>query len=225
MSDVKEPSRVRDMSLSDLDGIAELHANCFNSEISLFSALSPDVLKCYYALYVEEPESHAAVLEDPVSGRIVGFAFGTTRTGIKRRFLKRYYVKFFWSVFKGLFTSRAVRKSLWSRLWGKSGLSLGGYDSNLAEAGVPAPDGLEDVCMGIGVHSDYRGGGNAAKLLDYYVNRVFEKGAVRVRGGVLISNIASMTFFKRRGWNFKEISDTQVSVWINRPKEDSKTLK
>jgi GNAT superfamily N-acetyltransferase len=175
-------------------------------------------------MYVEEPESHAAVLEDPVSGRIVGLAFGTTRAGIKRRFLKRYYFKFFWSVIKGLFTSRAVWKSLWSRLWGKSGLSLGGYGSKLAKAGVPAPEGLEDVCMGIGVHSDYRGKGAAAKLLDYYVNRVFVKGAVRVRGGVLTSNIASMTFFKRRGWNFKEISDTQVSVWYNNTKKSYSSL-
>ena len=220
MADGKEPLRVRDMKMSDLGGIAELHRSCFTSEISLFSALSPDVLKCYYAMYVEEPESHAAVLEEPVSGRIVGFVFGTTRAGIKRRFLKRYYLKFFWSVIKGLFTSRAIWKSLWSRLWGKSGLSLGGYDSLLADAGVPAPEGLEDVCMGIGVHSDYRGGGNAGKLLDYYVNRVFEKGAVRVRGGVLTSNIASMTFFKRRGWEFRRISDTQVSVWFDKPKKD-----
>ena len=179
MTDVKEPLCVRDMKLSDLDGIVELHRNCFTSEISFFSALSPDFLKCYYAMYVEEPESYAAVLEEPVSGRIAGFVFGTTKAGIRKRFLKRYYLKFFWGVIKGLFTSLAVWKALLARLWGKSSLILGGYDSKLADAGVPAPEGLEDVCMGIGVHSDYRGGGNAAKLIDYYVKRVFERGAVR----------------------------------------------
>ncbi len=225
MAEEKEQLHVRDMKLSDLDGVVEVHRNCFTSETSLFSALSPDVLKCYYAMYAEEPESYAAVLEEPASGRIAGFAFGTTKAGIKRRFLKRYYLKFTFSVLKGLFTNAAVWKSLFARLWGQRGLNLGGYDSVLADAGVPAPGGIEDVCLGIGVHSDFRGGGNAAKLIDYYVKRVFEKGAVRVRGGVLKSNIASMTFFQRRGWNFREISDEQVSVWIDRPKEQSAAQK
>jgi ribosomal protein S18 acetylase RimI-like enzyme len=74
--------------------------------------------------------------------------------------------------------------------------------------------------MGIGVHSDFRGGGNAARLVDYYARRVFEKGAVRTRGAVLASNTASMNFFKRRGWEFRRISDTQVSIWLDRPKKD-----
>jgi GNAT superfamily N-acetyltransferase len=74
--------------------------------------------------------------------------------------------------------------------------------------------------MGIGVHSDFRGGGNAGRLIDYYVTRVFEKGAVRTRGAILVNNTASMTFFKRHGWEFRRISDTQVSVWLDRPKKD-----
>jgi GNAT superfamily N-acetyltransferase len=219
MADERESLRVRDMTLSDLDGIAELHKHCFTTDISIFSALSPDVLKRYYAMFVEEPESYAAVLEEPASGRIVGFAFGTCRPGIRKRFLQRYYFRFFWSVIKGLFTNKAVWKSLWSRLRGQSGLHLGEFDSALASAGVPPPQGQEDLCMGIGVHSDFRGGGNAARLIDYYAARVFEKGAVRTRGAVLTDNIASMNFFKRRGWEFRRISDTQVSVWFDRPKK------
>jgi GNAT superfamily N-acetyltransferase len=220
MADSREPLRVRDMALSDLDGIAELHKHCFTSEISIFSALNPGVLKCYYAMFVEEPESYAAVLEEPASGRIVGFAFGTTRPGIRKRFLQRYYFSFLWSIIFGLFTNKAVWKSLRARLRGKTGLHLGEYDSALANAGVPPPQGQEDLCMGIGVHSDYRGGGNPARLIDYYVTRVFEKGAVRTRGAVLTSNIASMIFFKCRGWEFRRISDAQVSIWLDRPKKD-----
>jgi GNAT superfamily N-acetyltransferase len=220
MADSREPLRVRDMTLSDLDGVAELHKHCFTSEISIFSALSPDVMKRYYAMFVEEPESYAAVLEEPASGRTVGLAFGTTRPGIQKRFLQRYYFRFLWGIIFGLFTNKAVWKSLWSRLRGKTGLHLGEYDSALANAGVPPPQGPGDLCMGLGVHSDYRGGGNAARLIDYYVTRVFEKGAVRTRGAVLTGNIASMTFFKRRGWEFKPVSDSQVSIWIDRPKKD-----
>jgi GNAT superfamily N-acetyltransferase len=225
MADSREPLRVRDMTLSDLDGIAELHKHCFTSEVSIFSALSPDVLKLYYGMFVEEPESFAALLEEPISGRIVGFIFGTGTPGIQKRFLQRYYFRFLWGIIFGLFTNKAVWKSLRTRLRGKTGLHLGEYDPALANAGVPPPDGQEDLCMGIGVHSDYRGGGNAARLIDYYVTRVFEKGAVRTRGAVLTSNIASMASFKHRGWEFRRISDTQVSIWIDRPKEGRKILK
>jgi ribosomal protein S18 acetylase RimI-like enzyme len=220
MADSREPLRVRDMTLSDLDGVAELHKHCFTSEISIFSALSPDVMKRYYAMFVEEPESYAAVLEEPASGRIVGFTFGTRRPGIQKRFLHRYYIRFLWSVIKGVFTGKAVWNSLLSRFRVKNRSRLGEYDSLLAKAGVPPPKGPEDLCMGIGVHRDFRSGGNAARLIDYYVTRMFEKGVVRVRGDTRINNIASMTFFKRRGWEFRQISDTQVSIWIDRPKKD-----
>ena len=210
---------VRDMRLGDLNDVASVHKNCFPSEISIFSALSPDVLKRYYAMFVEESESYAAVLEEPVSGRVVGFVFGTRRPGIQKRFLHRYYFRFLWSVIFGLFTSRAVWNSFRARLRGKTGLHLGEYDSALANAGVPPPEGTENLCMGIGVHRDYRGGGNAARLLNYYVSSVFEKGVVRIRGAVLTTNVASMILFKSCGWEFRQVSDTQMSVWINRPKK------
>jgi GNAT superfamily N-acetyltransferase len=207
------------MTLDDLGGVVEVHKHCFSSDTSIFSALSPDVLKLYYGMFVEEPESFAAVLEEPVSGRIVGFTFGTTRPGIQKRFLRRHCFRFLWNVIKGLFTNKAVWNSLRSRARVRNRSRLGEYDSLLAKAGIPPPEGLEDLCMGIGVHSDYRGGGNAARLIDYYVKKAFEKGAVRVRGDVFLSNTASVTFFKHRGWEFRRITDTQAGIWIDRPKK------
>jgi GNAT superfamily N-acetyltransferase len=222
VTDNQKPLITRDMKMSDLYGVAELHKHCFKSDISIFSALNPEILKRYYGMFVEEPESFAAVLEEPASGSIVGFAFGTLKPGIQKRFLHRYYLIFLWNILKGIFTGKSMWKSLWSRLRKSNVSPLGNlreYDSQLANAGVPPPEGPEDLCMGIGVHRDFRGGGNAAKLLDYYIKRVFEKGAVRVRGAVLVSNTPSMTFFKNRGWEFRRISDAQVSIWLDRPKK------
>jgi GNAT superfamily N-acetyltransferase len=221
MANDKESLRVRDMKMDDLDGVAELHKHCFSNETSIFSALSNDTLKRYYAMYVQEPESYAAVLEDTASGQIVGFTTGTSRPGIQKRFFKRYYFEFFSNVIKGLLTSKAVWKSLWSRFFKKNEINLGEYDSVLANAGVPAPKGVEDLCMVIGVHKDFRGRGNAARLLNYYVTKVFEKGAVRIRGAVLTRNIASMNFFKHQGWEIRPVSDTYVSIWIDRPENKS----
>ena len=221
MAENADIPRARDMIIDDLDGVVEVHRDCFPSSVSLFSALNDGILKAYYAQFVKEPESYAAVLEQPGSGLIVGVTFGTRKPGIQGRFLRANRIKFLLSVLKGLFISKALWSSLWSRLRKTDALTLGEYDSELAAKGVPAPQGLEDLNMGIAIHSKSRGSGNAKRLIDHYTSRVFEMEATRIRGAILTKNIPSMTFFKHRGWKFKEISDTQVSVWVNRPCSDS----
>ena len=207
----------RDMTLKDLNNVVEVHKNCFSSSVSIFSALNNDILKCYYAQFVKEPESYAAVLEEPVSGRVIGFTIGTRKEGIQKRFLQSYRFRFLWSIFKAFFTGTAMWRALWSRLRKTKSLYLGEYDSVLARAGVPPPKGPEDLNMGIGIHSDFRGGGNATRLIEFYSKRIFETPVVRIRGAILADNIASIKFFERQGWRFKKISDTQFSVWIDRP--------
>ena len=209
------------MTLDDLDSVVQLHRLCFPVSISVFSAFSHDIVRRFYAQFVEEAESHAAVLEEPGSGCIVGVTFGTSKPGFQKRFLKRHRFRLFCSIIKGLLTGMAVWKSLWARLRKKNSLSLGEYDSVLAEAGVPAPSGLEDLNMGIAVHPDWRGGGNAAKLIEYYTAIIFKTGVVRIRTAILTNNVASMFFFKRCGWKVRKVSDTQVSVWFDRSGYDS----
>ena len=213
--------KARDMTLDDLDGVVEVHKDCFPVSVSIFSALDDNILKAYYSQFVKEPESYAAVLEEPGSGRVIGVTFGTRKPGIQGRFLRTHRFSFLLSVLKGLFTSKAVWSSLWSRLRKTNVLPLGEYDSVLAAKGVPPPSGLEDINMGIAVHSQFRGGGNAKRLIEYYTARMFEAGITRIRGAILTKNTPSMIFFKRRGWKFKEISDTQVSVWIDRTSSNS----
>jgi RimJ/RimL family protein N-acetyltransferase len=94
---------------------------------------------------------------------------------------------------------------------------LGEYSDELAKAGVPVPNGLEDLNMGIALHPNFRGGGNAAKLIQYYQKHIFEKGAARIRGAILQENSASIKFFKKQGWEFKQLPDSNFSVWIDRP--------
>ena len=217
MAEDMDSPKARDMTLDDLDGVVRVHKDCFPSSISVFSALDDSILKAYYAQFVEEPESYAAVLEQPGSGFIMGITFGTRKPGIQRRFLRTHRFKFLLSVLKGLITSKTVWSSLWLRLRKTNALPLGEYDSALAAKGVPSPRGPEDLNMGIAVHSKFRGGGNAKRLVEYYTDRMFEAGAARIRGAILTKNTPSMIFFERCGWKFKEISDTQVSVWIDRP--------
>ena len=100
-------------------------------------------------------------------------------------------------------------------------LYLGKYDSALEAAGVTRPRGPEALHMFIGVHADYRGSGNAGRLLEYYCQRTFKAGASQIRSAVLLSNRASMRFFEKMGWNITKTSDKQVSVWTNQPDSSS----
>jgi GNAT superfamily N-acetyltransferase len=216
MIGIKNQPQPRDMKINDLDDVAEVHKKCFSASISIFSALSSDILKLYYRMFIDEPESYAVVLENQVSGRVVGVVIGTGNPGIQGRFLKRYRTKFFWDILKGLFSRKAVWEALFARFGKKNSLQLGKYEPALADIGIPAPKGPENINMAIALHPDFRGKGNSARLLEFYNKRVFEDGAVRIRGAVLASNIASVTFFERQGWTFLKISDTQFSIWLDR---------
>ena len=217
MTDLKNVPQPRDMKISDLDDVNEVHKKCFSAFVSIFSALSSDILKLYYRMFIDEPESYAVVLEDQASGRVVGVVIGTGNPGIQDRFLKKYRTRFFWDILKGLFSRKAVWEALVARFGKRNSFSLGKYEPALAAIGIPAPKGPENINMEIALHPDFRGKGNAARLLEFYNKRVFEDGAVRTRGQVLASNIASATFFKRQGWTFLKISDTQFSIWFDKP--------
>lgn len=211
-----DPPQPRKMTLSDLDQIAGLHRDCFPESISIFSALSDDVIKQFYKQALEESECTVTVLEETDSGRIIGLAFGTTRPGFQGRFLRNHFLLFCWSLFKGLFVSKAVWKLVWLRLRKKTGPSLTEYDSDLADAGVPAPTGQEGLFVLVGVHPEWRGGGNAERLVKYFTTQMFEAGAARIRGAIRSDNLPSLILHKRLGWHIKKISADSISVWIDR---------
>ena len=94
MTKTPEHPLPRDLTLNDLDSVAELHRHCFSDSVSIFSLLGRNILKHFYAQLVEEPKSFAAVLEEPGSGRIVGVAFGTHKPGIQGRFLYYFLIYF-----------------------------------------------------------------------------------------------------------------------------------
>ncbi len=209
----------RDLRSGDLETVAKIHKECFPVTISIFSALDSEILKLYYQMFIEESESYVAVLEDTVSNRVIGFTFGTRKLGIQERFLKKYRCKILFAIMKGLLTRVAVWKAMLARLTKQNALSMGTgpFCSELAKLGLSVPAGLEDINLGIAIDPNFRGHGNAARLIDFYQKKVFQLGAVRVRGAILTSNLASMTFFQRQGWQFLKASEKEVVVWIDRP--------
>jgi len=207
------------MTLEDVDGVVEVHRHCFPASVSIFSVLSRSIVKRYYELFVKEPESLGAVLVEPGTERVCGFAAGTLRPGIQKRFAKRYCIPLSLSILWGLLTSTSIRKVIWAHLKNIPNLLTGGKGKQFAKAEGSPPDGTMGFFMPIAIHSDFRGGGNAVKLADYLTNQFFERGVARIRGGIItIENTASRRLFEQRlGWNSKVISNKWVAVWIDRP--------
>lgn len=223
MTENENSLQIRDMTLKDIDGVVEVHRNCFPTSVSIFSVLNRSIVKRYYELFVKEPESLGAVLIEPGTERVGGFTAGTLKPGIQKRFAVRYCIPLCGSILWGLLTSTSVRKVIWTHLRNIPRLLTGGRGKQFAKAEGSPPDGTMGFFMPIALHSDFRGGGNATRLATYLTNQFFERGVARVRGGIItIENTASRRLFEQRlGWNSKVIADKWVAVWIDRADETS----
>lgn len=217
MTGVEDSPRARNMTLDDLDSIAELHRNCFPGSISIFSPLNDSILKYYYAQAVEEAESFAAVLEDPRSGSIVGLAIASIKPGFHRRFLRRHFFLFCRSILSAFLVNPVARKAVWERLKYIKRLLRGKFDTELVDLGAPPKKGPEAYFLNVGIHSQWRGGGNAERLVKYFATQMRKKGVTRIRGSVPLDNLPSLILYKCLGWNTKKISADEVCVWVDFP--------
>lgn len=213
--------RARDMTLEDVDGVVEVHRHCFPASLSIFSVLSRDVARSYYAQFVHEPESLGAVLEEPESGRIVGFAVGTVKPGFHSRFIRRHFFTFSWHMFKGLFVSAAVKRAVGTRLRKIGGMFLGKRNSVSWSSDVPPAHGTVGIFMPIAVHTQWRSGSNAAKLATYFADQFFKRGVARVQGQIAPDNLPCLKLFRKLGWDEKKVSEEWIAVWIDQPDEIS----
>ncbi len=214
MNSISNPLVERDMTIEDIDGVIDVHRNCFPAELSIFSVLSHDVVKLYYSEFVEH-ENFAVVSEDKETGRIAGFAVGTFKPGFHSRFVKKHLFVFCWNIFKGFFTSSTVRKVTF-RLFVKA---IGKIFTKNADPintdDLPPANGPVGIFMPVAIHSDFRGGGNAARIANFFTKRMFDKGMVRVRGRIAEDNIASLKLFRKIGWSEKQVSKHWYKVWID----------
>ncbi len=219
MTESKIALRIRDMTLEDLDDVAAVHKSCFPA--SIFSELDDELVKCFYRQAVEEPQSYAAVLEDPIIGKVVGFAIGTTKAGYRKRLLLRHPLRFCWSTLKGLFTSPLIWLAVLTRVLQIRKILAERpkiFAAGLGSSDMSPAKGMEALFMPIAVHADYRGGGNASQLTNCLTEKLLATGATRVIGKVAHDNIASIKLFRRLGWQESNISEQWLIVWID--KED-----
>ncbi len=208
--------RPRDMKLDDLKDVASVHKNCFPDSISIFSALSDETVMRFYAQAVRESESFAAVLEDPVSQRIVGLCIGTMKNGFQGRFLRRNLFRFTRETLYAFLINPRVRNSIGKRLRSFLKSRLKKSDQVTHTRDERFKKALKMHYLSLAVHSQWRGKGNAQQLVNYFSSRIFEEGADLVYGFISVDNVPSIKVHERLGWNIKMISDKTAKIWMVR---------
>lgn len=218
MKDISGKFIIRDMLAKDIPMVIEIHHDCFPASVSLFTALPKNILEKYYSMFISEGcDSSAAVIEMEDNGLVVGYTFGTREPGIRKRFIKKYFISIVLAVTLAFIRSIEFRTALIHKNKNENTLYLMKYNELLNSVGVPLPQGREDIWMGLAIHSAYRGGGKASSLVDYYCKRVFEMSdATRIRGAILKNNAASIILFKRLGWKTCDVTNNQISIWKER---------
>jgi hypothetical protein len=207
----------RDMVRADLRDVVAIHRSCFPASVSLLSALNDVTIELYYQQYIEEVHSTACVLAMESTGTVVGYSVGTRRPGIRNRFAVAHPFVLATAIICAMFTSKAMWHGIVMRSNKNNFLDSGPFNNQLLSAGIPEPNGEEELWMGLAIHPSARGGGNAAALVNYYHTRVFETSdAVRVRGAILRENAASIALFHKLGWEMRDVTGNQANVWINR---------
>jgi len=206
--------KIRPMRLNDLGDVAAIHKACFSGSVSLFSTLDAKFIKYFYRQAIEEPDSYAEVLADPVDDRAVGFVIGTMKPGFRTRVLKRNILKFMWYLIKGLLSNRETWKHVWIRI--KNIKKLLADRPSTEQLDIPSAKGPEAMFMPIALLKEARGDGNAVRLTRHFTETLFQAGAYRVSSGIATGNIASIKLFKKVGWNSKKFSEHRYSIWIDK---------
>lgn len=208
---------IRPMRLEDIEQVVNIHRFCFPASVSLFSVLNPHVVWHLYAQYVEEKDSFGVVLVDETLGFVAGYAAGTLKPGIQRRFLKRHWFLVGWYLLLAMAAHPSLIGRVVRAMFKKERFEEYRRHPELFETTYPA--GPVGYFMPIAVHPDYRGGGNAVRVARALMEEFFKRGVVRIRGNKIdIHNLASQKLFvDKLGWNSVVIENESVVVWVDKP--------
>ncbi len=203
------------MSGEDLPAVVELHRNCFPDYF--LTGLGNNVLYHFYAAAVEDPRTVAAVLVDEQRGDVVGLVVGTLNPAFHTRLMRRNLDRFALGLIRGLFLSKTVRRGVRDRLNFVARILKPKMDDTLERSGVPTTDLPEARLLDVATHEAWRGGRNAERLVDFFLDRMFMIGAGRVGATVRPDNIGSLILYKRLGWNTLRTAPDRIDVWLDRP--------
>lgn len=153
---------IRPMTVNDCDVVADIHIRAFQGFFLTF--LGHEFLKTLYYSIVLDHSGLAIVAEK--NNKIVGFVAGTTnQSELYSRLLKKHFLKFFKSAFKGFLKKPNILPRL-----------LRAFSAPRIE--LPTTNCA--TLMSIGVDPDYQGQGIGKILARFFITEACSKGSESV---------------------------------------------
>ena len=214
MVEQKSSPLIRALTDQDAPGFAHAYMECFPDDF--FTGLGGGFLKHYCRQLANDPLSVTSVLEDPQTGQIIGLAVGSMNLGLYSRVITRGPVTTFISVMVGIFKSSAVRKGVIRAIRSIKRVIRTENVVGTDHEEIPPITGKTARFIVVGVCQNWRGGGNAERLVRHFTDQIFALGADRVTGIVHVTNPASLILWKRLGWHLCRTTPSQYLIYVDK---------
>lgn len=190
---------VRDMTRSDLNQVAELHAKNFPGYF--LTNLGEAFLRRYYAEFLGNPLDCALVAVDMTG--VIGFCVGTQdKGGFFNRLYRKHFARMVFLVGFMAIVNPVIRRGLRVRADHILRACRARFRWKQARRrDVETTDQLPARLLSIAVANAQRGGGVAAELVEQFCARLRAKGATEVGLTVAPGNRRAIAFYVKTGWN------------------------
>ena len=191
------PYTLASLAAQDIAAVARVHVESFGD--TFLARLGIDVLRHFYAAFLDYPEACAFVCRDSASGAVVGFVCGTENLRHHYRwFVRRRALPAASALLARALRDRAIARGMLRRARSVGGL-LGAEDPPRAQSGSSlalAPAHL----MSMAVRPGWRGAGVGAALVRAFTDEMARRGVRSLVLGVRDENTAARRLYERLGW-------------------------
>ncbi len=162
------------------------HADAMAHEV--IALLGPRFMRAHHRFYIDQPDGICLVALDDQTGRVAGLVMGGG-SHLRRRFLRKYALRFGLLVLWKALTSPAVRARIRLAVRGKKQCDC-----------PPEPSESWAVLLWLGTHPDFRRRGVGRALAEAFGNESARRGYKKARLTVAVDNAPAIELYKKAGW-------------------------
>lgn len=202
-----------------LTGIVACHETAFPGEF--LTLLGSRFLRSFYKYYCNHPDAIFLLAKDNKNGLIGGLVAGGAPY-VRAHFMRKYIPMYLPVIlYKSLMNSK-VRKRLMehtanavSSLSKKIGIAKNRNQAPDNEYYDPSSSSLLSICT----HSEYRGKGAAAALMEAFKEESEKRGYHSMRLSVHNNNVAAIKLYKKMGWNI--VMESHRGIYFKKDIKDN----
>lgn len=212
----KSSLKIRPLTHADLSAVADVHQQIFVD--NFLSHLGNRFLELFYAEFIDTSNNYGfvAIYDDQIVASLLGT---TDSNALFNRFYSSHWLRLSRIVAQRTLTNSYVRQHAFQRIphIRRAILSVFRITSKTpsahnagADTGSPR---ISARLLSIGILSEYRGQGIAERLVEYFVERLAEKGEKWIGLSVDTNNSRAIAFYEKNGWQREKTTSTSLSFY------------